>query len=514
MNEKDLYKNQYMYEKRRDPYGNYHYDYLDYRDPYDKYYYDRKLEYEEDFKAEQKRQKQMSQPKISQPSPTPEASKSPTGATHQVTGEKMAEQKPATIGNLDNINSDLNIRRKRLAEKVIKLFDKNGYVFGGYLRDEVAGVPFTDVDIFFPSRNVGYERAFDSTVVSELKKAGLTIIDLGEKKTYLEPKEFEDENGKKRKNRHRDHFMVRKFELEDKMTGTTVQFDMVFGSILERARAIGVNKDFPFVAGLDADVNCLWRGKNGQLCVAPNMANKTTVDEVKKNIINRVFVPMNDKVREERLNKLTAKGYKAIAKATTKVSTVSKKDKKESIMTTSKNEQSFSEQMKDEIIQGAYQAAGDELAAGVKEGLLAAAKSFGADDGAIGALTAFLDTPAGLAAIESALGHALPHAPMIGDNEHVEAVAKQMRVRGYAQGMKILFSVMMQFILPLLSATFEKLDKQIAAANSMTQMLGPSKGKTKARIAKDAEHEAEGEAEAEAEAEHETAAPSRSKKAA
>jgi len=443
--------------------------------------------YDKDFKAEQKRQTAAKS----------EISKSPTEATHQVTGEKMAEQKPATIGNLDNnsdINSDLNIRRKRLAEKVIKLFDKNGYVFGGYLRDEVAGVPFTDVDIFFPSRNVGYERAFDSIVVSELKRANLAIIDLGEKRTYVEPKEFEDENGKKRKNRNRDHFMVRQFELEDRMIGTTVRFDMVFGSLTG-----GVNRDFPFVAGLDADVNCLWRDKNGQLRVAPNIANKTTVDEVKKNIINRVFVPMDDEVRKERLNKLIAKGYKAA----TKVSAVSEKsDKKEQIMSKDNTSLTFMEQFKKDAENASYQSVGTQVTKAAKEGLLAAMKAHGADDGAVAGLTKLLDTPAGEAAISALLGHGLPHAPMIGDDERVQRLAEQMRVNGYAACMNIIFNVVMQYMLPGITAALEKLPAP--SANT-------AKKATKARIAaKNAEHEAEEEAEAE----HETAASARSKKAA
>jgi len=420
----------------------------------------------------------------------------------------MAEQKINTIGNLIkerlqdespmqdkfDVNSIYNRKRKDLAEKVIALFNKNGYVFGGYLRDEIADTRFTDVDIFFPSINAGYDRVNDYTVIEQLKRAGFTIVDLGEKKTYIDSKEIIDQDGKKRKRGFRNHLVVRQLEVEDRSVGITVRFDMVFSSILRE-----VNRDFPFVVGLDADINCLWRGKNGQLCLAPNMEKKTTLEEVKKNILNKVFAPMNTEMREGRLNKLISKGYKPIDKAAAKVSTVCKEnDQKESNMSTpntnmSKDYQSFGDQFKNEMIQGIYQATGSELAEGVRSGILTVAKHYGADDGAVAGLTKFLDSPAGKAAIEAGLGHALPYAPMIGDNEHVEKIAEKMRVNGYAQGMQLLFGIMMQFILPNISKTLANLDEKIAAANNMTQMLG--KGKTKARIAKDAEHETEAEAE-------------------
>jgi hypothetical protein len=295
---------------------------------------------------------------------------------------------------------------------------------------------------------------------------------------------------------------ARKFEVEDRMSGVNIRFDMVSNSSVARR-----NDDHPFVAGLDADVNCLWRDKSGRLQVARNLQNKFTVEGVKKNIADRIFVAMEGEVREDRITKLTAKGYKsANGSKASKVPKVSTKVTNKESKVMSKDGTSFSEQLKEEMIQGAYQAAGCELAAGVKEGILAAAKAYGADDGAVAGLTKFLDTPAGQAAIESALGHALPYAPVIGDNEHVEAVAKQMRVHGYAQGMRILFGVMMQFILPNISKTFEKLDQQIAAANSMGKALGG--GKSKTRIAADKDAEAEEEAEAE------ETTPSKAKKTA
>lgn len=431
-----------------------------------------------------------------------------TGASHRITGEKMPEQKTGGIGDLirdklggklddKDVNSPNNVKRKQFAEKIINLFKSNGYVFGGYLRDEVASVPFTDLDMYFPMHNLGYEFKGDFSLVQELKRAGYIIVDLGERRDYIDPPTFTDEDGRIRKRGYRDSLKVRKFEIEDKMTGVTLRFDMVFGG-----SSCNTNKDSPFVAGLDADVNCLWRDKSGRLQVAPNVQNKFTVEGVKKNIVERTFTAMDGaEVREARLAKLRAKGYKAA-----KVSKVSTKVTKKESEVMSKDGQTFGEQFKDEMVQAAYQAAGKEVAKGVKTGLIAAAKAHGADDGALAGLTKLLDSEAGEAAISAMLGHGLPYAPMIGENEHVQILAEKMRVNGYAQGMSIMFGLMMTFIMPSISKSLEGLETQLATAKSMGKALGT--GKSKVRVAADKDADAEEEAEAE----QETATPSRKAK--
>lgn len=432
-----------------------------------------------------------------------------TGVFHRITGEKMPEQKTGTIGDLirdklggklddKDVNSPHNVKRKQLAEKIINLFKSNGYVFGGYLRDEVAGVPFVDLDMYFPIQDLGYNFKSDYSVVQDLNRAGCTIVDLGETEVYIEDPEAKDENGMPKKQVWRGKMKARKFEVEDKMSGVTIRFDMV-----SNTSGVRRNDDHPFVAGLDADVNCLWRDKSGRLQVARNLQNKFAVEGVKKNITDRIFVAMEGEVREDRITKLTAKGYKAA-----KGSKVTKKVTKKESKVMSKDGQTFSEQFKDEVVQAAYQAAGKEVSKGVKAGLIAAAKAHGADDGALAGLTKLLDSEAGEAAISAMLGHGLPYAPMIGENEHVQILAEKMRVNGYAQGMSIMFGLMMTFIMPSISKSLEGLETQLATAKSMGKALGT--GKSKVRVAADKDADAEEEAEAE----HETAAPARKAKSA
>jgi hypothetical protein len=418
-----------------------------------------------------------------------------TAAFHRITGEKMPEQKTGTIGDklggkLDDkdVNSPGNIKRKQLAERIINLFKENAYVFGGYLRDEVAGVPFVDLDMYFPMYDLGYSFKGDYSVVQDLKRAGYTIVDLGETEVYIDDPEAKDENGMPKEQVWRGKIKARKFEVEDKMNGVTIRFDMV-----SNASGVRRNDDHPFVAGLDADVNCLWRDKSGRLQVARNMQNKFSVAGVKKNIADRIFVAMEGEVREDRITKLTAKGYKSANGS--KASKVSKKVTKKEFKVMSKDGQTFGEQFKDEMVQAAYQAAGKEIAKGVKTGLIAAAKAHGADDGALAGLTKLLDSEAGEAAISAMLGHGLPYAPMIGENEHVQILAEKMRVNGYAQGMSIMFGLMTTFIMPSISKSLEGLESQINKAKGMGKALDT--GKSKARIAADKDAEAEEEAEAE-----------------
>jgi hypothetical protein len=530
-----------------DPYSKDYY-YINYREPYYDLYYGDRMMYKDYFDGAARRKREYERRKIHEcihidvdkgnsrddipdtikPKVEPQKNNNlepkslvATAATatpiapktsHPTTGEKVAQQKTGTIEDLiqkrledKNVNSPLNIKRKQLAENIINLFKDNAYVFGGYLRDEVAGVPFVDLDMYFPTLDLGYDFKSDYSVVQSLRRAGYTIVDLGETKVYNVDPEAKDENGmpkdrfwsgKTRGGKAR----VRKFEVEDKVHGVTIRFDMVSGT-----NVVSREDDHPFVVGLDADVNCLWRDKSGGLQVARNMQNRFTVDGIKKNIADRIFIAMEGDVREERITKLTAKGYKSANSS--KASKVSKKVTKKESKVMSQDGQTFGEQFKDEMVQAAYQAAGKEVAKGVKAGLIAAAKAHGADDGALAGLAKLLDSEAGEAAISAMLGHALPHAPMVGENEHVQILAEKMRVNGYAQGMSIMFGLMMTFIMPSISKSLEGLELKLAMANNMSKPLGT--GKNKIRVAHEADADATTEAEGEGEREGEAPAPAR-----
>lgn len=174
------------------------------------------------------------------------------------------------------------MNRKELAADIISIVDQNNaYVFGGYVRDIYAEVPFNDIDIYIhngTSVNAiidtiiakGYE--VSTTNDNDLESYGITDI-------------------------RRQKYLVTHTSF-----GVSVKIDCVKSSDK-------VN-DSPFRHGMDGDINFL-KLHNGVASLASCMCNETSFDEVIKHIYARKFV-VGDQMSQYRIQKLQNKGYTPI----------------------------------------------------------------------------------------------------------------------------------------------------------------------------------------------------------
>ena len=341
------------------------------------------------------------------------------------------------------------MNRSLLAEKVLEVLRPHGYPFGGYLRDNIAGVEFTDVDIFFPEHDTNYMKLRKYGIVRLLRAAGLTVDHVEHKQIYNQSSGMRLEKDT--------------FDITDPDSGVSIKMDAV------RNKDGCEWHDHPFTS-LDADVNSLWYNKvTGIMEVASSMsyADGYTFGEIYDNIRNRVFnIPEDVEINTSRITKLLEKGYspKSARRKTWEASdTVINShihqeklgEEKDNPMTTTRP--TFAAQFKSDMEKAAYRSTGDQMTNGVKQGILALLKSNGADEGVLAFIAKMLDTEGGTAVVSTALGHGLPQAPMIGTDPRIIRLSEEFRVAGYAQGMNLLFSAFIQHVMPGVLAALQSL---------------------------------------------------------
>lgn len=317
--------------------------------------------------------------------------------------------------------------RQMLAEKVIDLLKDHAYPFGGYLRDFIAGDDFTDLDMFFPACvESNYIHLGQLALIRLCQTAGLKAIRISKKDVYNKDTGFRV---------HKDTLKISDAD------GNSINVDCV------RSANFMPALDNPFMA-LDADVNALWLNKKtGKVETAPGKGYD--LNRVISHIACKVFeVPPEAAVSEERLNKLFKKGYKPVDAENTKPDSVRKEEKMDKAYAPSQTQLSFGNQFKSDLEKAAYRSCGTQMTSAVKQGILTALKTYGAEEGVIAFFAKTLDTDAGTAGVSAMLGHALPHAPVVGVDPRIARLSEEFRVAGYAQGMNLLMAALMQFILP------------------------------------------------------------------
>lgn len=397
--------------------------------------------------------------------------------------------------------------RQELAEKVITGLQDYAYVFGGYLRDKLAGEEFTDVDLFFPTGDPTYPSLSSFKIPGKLRSLGLAVHKVhGGKPVYAA-------NGTS----------VRRstYEVTDPLTGASIQVDAVTNS----------TADHPF-SDLDADVNSLYFDRTSKQ-IKPHWITPYTMENIQTHIKEKIFeVPDAARIAGHRLNKLLYKGYvplnlkynrEEILKNFNQkkddievlpafADFIQKKLDQKVMKNNSKpvpdgmynvlpgtfkvgdphieppevrkeaKKMDFFEQAltqaKSEMAEAAWRGSADEMAKGFKEGLIAMMKDQGADDGTLAFITKFLETPAGTAAVKEVLGHSLPHAPFgIGEDLRVQKVSKEFRIQGYQGTMQLFLAMAMKYFLPAIQRAMEKLPAVTAA--DMAELDAVSKAKVR-----------------------------------
>ena len=173
--------------------------------------------------------------------------------------------------------------REELAIDIIRIIEKktHSYVFGGYVRDLIAHVPFNDIDIYLP-KGVSFRSIRDLFLINSYYSE---LIDSCGLESY----------GIKN--------VVRKqYSLTPHNSSVCIQIDCV--------KSCDGFDDNPFRKGMDADINFL-KLQNDVISLAPCLCETTTFDQVVDNICAKQFVA-GSQMSQYRIQKLLTKGYTQI----------------------------------------------------------------------------------------------------------------------------------------------------------------------------------------------------------
>lgn len=175
------------------------------------------------------------------------------------------------------------MNRKELAADIISIVDKNhAYVFGGYVRDIYAEVPFNDIDIYI------HNGTSVNAIIDAIMAKGY-IVEVSSTGNDLEGYGIGD-------------IRRQKYLVTHTSSGVYVKIDCVQSN--DKAN------DSPFRHGTDGDINFL-KLHGGVASLASCMCNETSFDEVVKHIQLRKFV-VGDQMSQYRIRKLQNRGYTPI----------------------------------------------------------------------------------------------------------------------------------------------------------------------------------------------------------
>lgn len=318
--------------------------------------------------------------------------------------------------------------RQELAHKVIEIFENNAYPFGGYLRDKIAGVEFTDLDLYFPQRS-----GSDTAPVFNSFEYMPTTLRAIKDKCRAHGLEITKKESKKIYNRSTG-IRVNKtaYTIKDPKSGAEIQVDMV--------RSESYACDHPFTA-LDADVNCLWYShKTKKIEAAPGY----DMELVKQHIKNRQFeIPNGVEISSNRLNKLLRKGFRPILPG------------EEALTITSASESNLYVKpgllamVGDDATDAAYRIAEKQISKAAQAGLLHLLKDNGMDESRLKVAAELLATEGGRAILALIIGYLMTYSPLAKDRR-VQRLAKEFRVEAMATTGNMMAEGVLEFIIPSL----------------------------------------------------------------
>ncbi|HVI40638.1 MAG TPA: hypothetical protein VM577_08260 [Anaerovoracaceae bacterium] len=403
-----------------------------------------------------------------------------------------------------NLTQGAVMNKKEIVSKVLKLLRPEDCIFGGYVRDFIAGEDFKDVDVFLYNKRDGrpdwkLKNDFVQQLVAIFGKDNVRIG--RNKRTY---------NGV-------DDAIMKQTVYVKQAGEADLQIDLVSNQTNE-----------PFIA-LDADVNGLLMRGDGKIETAKGYDLDLT--RVKRHIEERVFQPIGD--NEQRIQKLFDKGYTMFARIgqevrvhnlgslpmdypdlrENQVFTVidtnceqgvcidvgptyghndhenrAHKDRrgwwifpedfelveeKEKDMSNVSTTVGFVNMTKEDATDAAYRIAARTMTKGVRSaalqvlrGRLEASvrvngkinrKEASKIDLKVSAFEEFLDSEFGSAMISCALGYGLTYVPMVKNDPRAKTLAKEFRVLGMATAGNAVVDIAMESFVPVILQTLQGL---------------------------------------------------------
>lgn len=295
--------------------------------------------------------------------------------------------------------------KELLAETILAHLHMNRtvYVFGKYVRDKLAGQPFSEIKVWV---NSGHDVDEIIRTINSIDNTG-AIAKVGRKVPYGEGFEQIIEisrNGKK---------------------------------VFELGLVQSPKHTNPFVLKPDANVNSCFLDRNTMTFDCYGYNFETACENIENRTFTFDFTPSSEQVRE-----LVNDGYNNAS-----YHDITEAKKEEADMTT---KTSILDTLKDRSIKGAYRAAGRNITRGTRNGIISMMKAKGADEGTLGLVTMFLETEFGEALISGAIGSALPNIPMLKDDARVQVLAEELQVEGTAVLMDAILKEVSAYLLPAL----------------------------------------------------------------
>lgn len=336
------------------------------------------------------------------------------------------------VGKMDSYTQQI---KDKALENVFRCLPENSYVFGGCVRDSIAGKEFKDIDLFFTDMNAY------NTFMSKMAEIGYSTTFVREGK-YVK----------------KCHHEVRHLMVGRPYNKTTVcQIDCVVGDGLKDGH---MNPD-----DWDADVNAIAQRSDKKVFSLIG-ASPSALEKTIQNIKNNRFRSLPG-MTEFRKNKLLKKGYKEIIMSTP----------------TQSSETSFWENFKkEEAPEIAYRVTANQLVKTTKQCALLGIQAKGGNSETVKTMTELMNTEAGDVAISGLLMLLCMYTPQLNQNPKVKRLAKEFRVSGVATGANALLDVARELLLPGLLEALKKLPEiteegqaQVRVENSAPAQLFESK---------------------------------------
>ena len=337
--------------------------------------------------------------------------------------------------------TDVEAIRNEIARNVRQAMGDKGYVFGGYVRDHTAGIPFADMDV----RVIGYSKARE--MLSALIRQGYKLTSLARDagSPYV---------GTHDKERWR--------VAAGGGNGPSVDIDLLYPKP-------GNESESPIDEyTIDANINALKMDYWGTISRAiPSVDAIEAVADIKK----RQFKPLNDSGRftskkvKARWGMLSARGWqvKNANAASEKPSLTSLLEEKLGATKTStgtedkkmanKGMSGFADLMARSAKTGGYGAVAIQATKRTKQAMIALMKKNGADSATMMIAESLLETDGGTALIHMLLGMGCVYAPIPGmtDNKHVQALGEHFVQKGFETGFSAGADLLAEIIGPALA---------------------------------------------------------------
>jgi len=319
------------------------------------------------------------------------------------------------------------IDKANAALAIKKAIASGSYIFGGYVRDYVAGKDFEDMDVYFPSVNEF------QTFLRNIGAAGYST-------PYV------------RDGKYVKHAMHQVHDVQDRNGKRLFKLDCIVNDAYRGNNAPVLSKDW------DADINAIAMNSDG---IISSLLGKSPAElkQLIRKIQRHEFTALPG-MSEWRRDKLLKKGFTEMKDTPIK----------------SNPEESYWDMFKDDGADAAYRVAGTQMVQGVKQGMALAIAAKGANSEAVKGVSELLNTEVGDIAVAAVLGAICTFTPQLKDVPKVKRLAKEFRVQGMATGGNMLADVVREYFLPSILEAIKKLPEvpeegQMRVASPATRIV-------------------------------------------